>query len=122
MTIPFEVFKAEMLADPEVKREYDALAPEFEALAKSLAAKQAEATKSPASRRILKTQPNLAPQRRRNIHQGIERKSRNSPAQQIVDPWLSNSAPLSRFLLRPTVLLDDRLDLVHQVGAQRQVS
>jgi hypothetical protein len=32
MTIPFEVIKAEMLADPEVKREYDALAPEFEVL------------------------------------------------------------------------------------------
>ncbi|MGA2887702.1 MAG: helix-turn-helix transcriptional regulator [Terracidiphilus sp.] len=29
MTIPFEVFKARMLADPEVKREYDALEPEF---------------------------------------------------------------------------------------------
>jgi hypothetical protein len=61
MTIPFEVIKAEWLADPEVKREYDALAPEFEALAKSLAAKQAQGTKSPTSRRILKTNPNLAP-------------------------------------------------------------
>ena len=30
MTIPFEVIKAELLADPEVKAEYDALAPEFE--------------------------------------------------------------------------------------------
>jgi predicted transcriptional regulator len=29
MTIPFEVFKAQMLADPEVRREYDALEPEF---------------------------------------------------------------------------------------------
>jgi ribosome-binding protein aMBF1 (putative translation factor) len=29
MTIPFEVFKARMLADPEVKREYDALEAEF---------------------------------------------------------------------------------------------
>jgi hypothetical protein len=35
MTIPFEVIKAELLANPEVKREYDALAPEFEAYAKS---------------------------------------------------------------------------------------
>jgi hypothetical protein len=32
MTIPFEEIKAESLADPEVKREYDALASEFEAL------------------------------------------------------------------------------------------
>jgi len=30
MTIPFDEIKAELLADPEVKREYDALAPEFE--------------------------------------------------------------------------------------------
>ncbi len=29
MTIPFEEFKARMLADPEVKREYDALEAEF---------------------------------------------------------------------------------------------
>jgi ribosome-binding protein aMBF1 (putative translation factor) len=29
MTIPFEVFKAKLLADPEVKREYDALEAEF---------------------------------------------------------------------------------------------
>lgn len=30
MTIPYGVFKERMLADPEVRREYDALAPEFE--------------------------------------------------------------------------------------------
>ena len=29
MTIPFEVFKARMLANPDVKREYDALEQEF---------------------------------------------------------------------------------------------
>jgi len=29
-SIPFEEFKRELLSDPEVKREYDALAPEFE--------------------------------------------------------------------------------------------
>ena len=29
MTIPFEVIKAELLADPEVKAEYDALEAEF---------------------------------------------------------------------------------------------
>ena len=32
MTIPFEEFAAKSLANPEVKREYDALAPEFECL------------------------------------------------------------------------------------------
>ena len=30
MTIPFEEFKERLLADPNVKAEYDALAPEFE--------------------------------------------------------------------------------------------
>jgi ribosome-binding protein aMBF1 (putative translation factor) len=30
MTIPFEEIKAELLADPAVRAEYDALAPEFE--------------------------------------------------------------------------------------------
>jgi len=30
MTIPFETIKQRLLADPEVKREYEALAPEFE--------------------------------------------------------------------------------------------
>jgi predicted transcriptional regulator len=29
MTIPFEVFKARLLADPEVKREYETLEAEF---------------------------------------------------------------------------------------------
>jgi hypothetical protein len=54
MTIPFEVIKAQLLADPEVKREYDALAPEFEALAESIRAKQAKKSKLKASRRVLK--------------------------------------------------------------------
>jgi predicted transcriptional regulator len=35
MTIPYAVFKAKMLADPDVKREYDALEAEF-AIAKEL--------------------------------------------------------------------------------------
>lgn len=30
MTIPFSEFKARLLANPDVKAEYDALAPEFE--------------------------------------------------------------------------------------------
>jgi hypothetical protein len=30
MTIPFEKFKARLLADPKVEAEYNALAPEFE--------------------------------------------------------------------------------------------
>jgi hypothetical protein len=60
MTIPFEVIKAEMLADPEVKREYDALAPEFEALAESIRAEQAKKSEERVSRRILKNDPNLS--------------------------------------------------------------
>jgi hypothetical protein len=60
MTIPFEVIKAEMLADPEVKREYDALAPECEALAESIRAEQAKKSEERVSRRILKNDPNLS--------------------------------------------------------------
>jgi hypothetical protein len=51
MTIPFEEFAAKSLADPEVKREYDALAPEFEALAKKLRARKRVTSKVPNSRR-----------------------------------------------------------------------
>jgi len=39
MTIPFEKFKAQLLADPKVKAEYDALAPEFEIAAELLRAR-----------------------------------------------------------------------------------
>jgi ribosome-binding protein aMBF1 (putative translation factor) len=39
MTIPFEKFKARLLADPEVRREYVALAPEFEISAELLRAR-----------------------------------------------------------------------------------
>lgn len=63
MTIPFEEIKKGLLADPEVQREYDALAPEFDALAKSIAAKRTQGTKPRSSRRILKTHPDLAPKR-----------------------------------------------------------
>jgi hypothetical protein len=35
MTIPFEKLKVRLLANPKVKREYDALAPEFEIAAES---------------------------------------------------------------------------------------
>ena len=40
MTIPLEEFMARSLADPEVKREYDALAPEFEISAELLRARK----------------------------------------------------------------------------------
>jgi hypothetical protein len=63
VTIPFEEFKARSLADPEVQREYDALAPEFEALAESIRSKLAQAAKSADSGRVLKTHPNLPPKR-----------------------------------------------------------
>jgi ribosome-binding protein aMBF1 (putative translation factor) len=39
MTIPFEKLKARLLANPKVKAEYDALAPEFEIAAESLSAR-----------------------------------------------------------------------------------
>jgi ribosome-binding protein aMBF1 (putative translation factor) len=40
MTIPYEVFKARMLANPDVKREYDALAPAYEIAAELLRARK----------------------------------------------------------------------------------
>src|ERR1700740_2282860 len=40
MTIPFEKLKARLLANPRVKAEYDALAPEFEIAAELLKARQ----------------------------------------------------------------------------------
>ncbi|MFZ1085507.1 MAG: hypothetical protein WAN35_11115 [Terracidiphilus sp.] len=64
-TIPLEELAAEWLAVPEVKREYDALAPEFEALAKKLQARKRAAAKAPASRRILQPDGNPPPQRGR---------------------------------------------------------
>ena len=39
MTIRFEDFKARLLADPEVRAEYDALAPEFEIASELLRAR-----------------------------------------------------------------------------------
>lgn len=63
MTIPFKEIADEWLKDPEVKREYDALAPEFEAYTKKLRAQKRRKTKAPKSRRIIKADPNLAPQR-----------------------------------------------------------
>jgi predicted transcriptional regulator len=47
MTIPFEVIKAELLADPDVKREYDALEQEF-AIASELIRARARAGLSQA--------------------------------------------------------------------------
>jgi hypothetical protein len=63
MTIPFDKIKAELLSDPEVKREYDALAQEFEAYAESLHARKNAATKAPNSSSVIEANPNLAPQR-----------------------------------------------------------
>ncbi len=39
MTIPFDKLKARLLANPEVRREYEALAPEFEISAELLRAR-----------------------------------------------------------------------------------
>jgi hypothetical protein len=63
MTIPSKEMMARILADPEVRREYDALAPGFEALAESISAKQAQGTKRPSSGRILESYPDLPPKR-----------------------------------------------------------
>ena len=63
MTIPLEELAAKWLADPEFKREYDALAPEFEALAKNLRARKRAAAKAPNSRRVVQLDRNPPPQR-----------------------------------------------------------
>jgi type IV secretory pathway TraG/TraD family ATPase VirD4 len=63
MTIPLKELAAQWFADPEFKREYDALAPEFEALAKKLRARKRAAAKAPASRHILQPDRNPPPQR-----------------------------------------------------------
>ena len=63
MTIPLNELAAKWLADPEVKREYDALAPEFEAIAKKLQARKRGTAKAPTSRRILQPDRNPPPQR-----------------------------------------------------------
>ncbi len=39
MTIPFETLKARLMANPKVKAQYDALAPEFEICAELLKAR-----------------------------------------------------------------------------------
>ena len=48
MTIRFEKLKARLLADPKVKAEYDALAPEFEIAAELLSKRGPE---QPAAKR-----------------------------------------------------------------------
>jgi ribosome-binding protein aMBF1 (putative translation factor) len=40
MTVPFNKLKARLLANPEVRAEYDAIAPEFEIAAELLKARQ----------------------------------------------------------------------------------
>jgi hypothetical protein len=49
MTIQFEKLKARLLADPKVKAEYDALAPEFEIAAELLSKRGPK--RPPATRR-----------------------------------------------------------------------
>jgi hypothetical protein len=63
MTIPLKELAAKWLADPEFKREYDALAPEFEALANSFRARKRGAKKAPNLRRAAQPDPNTPPQR-----------------------------------------------------------
>lgn len=63
MTIPFEEFEARLLADPEVKREYDALAPEFEAYAESLRARKSAVAKATDLHDIVQPDINPSPKR-----------------------------------------------------------
>jgi DNA-binding XRE family transcriptional regulator len=61
VTIPFEEFKARLLADPEVKAEYDALAPEFEIAAELVKARlRARLSQAELARRMGTSQSAIA--------------------------------------------------------------
>jgi predicted transcriptional regulator len=61
MTIPFEKFKACLLANPKVKAEYDALAPEFEIAAELLRARlRAGLSQTELAARMGTSQPAVA--------------------------------------------------------------
>jgi hypothetical protein len=63
MTIPFEEFKARLLADPKVKREYEGLAPEFEVSAELPPAQGRHAKKAARSRSVVEAHCHLASER-----------------------------------------------------------
>jgi hypothetical protein len=63
MTIPLKEFMARSFTNPDVKREYAALGPEFEALAESPQARQSQTIESFTSRRIVESDSDLAPKR-----------------------------------------------------------
>jgi predicted transcriptional regulator len=61
MTIPFEQLKARLLANPEVKAEYDALAPEFEIAAELVKARlRAGLSQAELARRMGTSQSTIA--------------------------------------------------------------
>jgi ribosome-binding protein aMBF1 (putative translation factor) len=61
MTIPFERIKARLLANPDVKTEYDALAPEFEIAAELLRARlRARLSQSELAARMRTSQSTIA--------------------------------------------------------------
>jgi ribosome-binding protein aMBF1 (putative translation factor) len=61
MTIPFEKIKAELLADPAVKAEYDKLAPEFEIAAELIRARvQAGLSQAELAERMGTSQSTIA--------------------------------------------------------------
>jgi hypothetical protein len=63
MTIPLKELAVKWLSDPEFKREYDALAPEFEALAKSFRARKHGTKKAPNLGRAVQPDRNTPPKR-----------------------------------------------------------
>jgi DNA-binding transcriptional regulator YiaG len=61
MTIPYEAFKAKALANPEVRAEYEALAPEFEISAELLQARlRAGLSQTELARRMHTSQSTIA--------------------------------------------------------------
>jgi len=61
MTIPFATLKTRLLANPKVKAEYDALAPEFEIAAELLRARlRARLSQAQLARRMRTSQSTIA--------------------------------------------------------------
>jgi hypothetical protein len=56
-----------------------------------------------------------------DAYQGIERKARHAPAQQIIHSRLSDARTLSGFGLRPSVLFHNGSDLLHELRTRTEI-
>src|SRR3546814_7427767 len=56
-----------------------------------------------------------------DVDQGIQRKPRYAPAQQVIDARLSDAAVRRSFRLLPTIGFDDGRNLAHEFGSGAKV-